>query len=1517
MKKSITKSITSLAFLLIRPILSTNLLTKFPKNLIIAAEDKIGFYSHEFINGSQIEQQVYPTPFIQEFEQDKIVSHIKINLRSIPYMSGCKFTVSKFPLKYITICFGSQVVYHTHRQNMTIEKIQSLNIGRGYRCDDAEIKGELFFVSCLTVPNQSGFSNLELNVLKPSETGTALILVQKISYENFFNPRADKADRFALTEIAVVQTSPTLYKMLAYQAKTSTNTLLTSKKVLVVQFDSKTKVISTIAKKDNLIKKSINRGYFVNGDWFYAQVKGEASLVSCQVKAKDIVCDENNLFSFGGTEQLAIWAIDHNYEVKKSTIFLANKKKFSKCNIKNLPLDMDKLKKNCEVIDLIFSAKQKGEIRDVKGIVSGKLYASNNLNDLIISYHHYGDSSVAQSKQVAGYLKVDIPGKRTSFKALDGLQADEINLINSTHYTLVLGDNLPMFKTSPHKFVIRPPKKASSAKIYLSSLDTIKKNAQQSSKPFVISTTVTRLENEFKNLTMRPIGKFSVYNQKGLQRLGVNAKIMQGNNADVEVNIIKNIIPLKKQSVNKLNFTLPELDDSDVKDLLLSSDGAFIMLNEHDQLRITICDITIDLVQNIECKKVYEKKQQGVKIQKALREGINLFLIKRQLNKDSTVNMVLQKLVGKIEKSKDGKIKYELGDAGIATVSKFDAFCDVKMFGEAVLTICSNNGPSKEKNKQEIIVNKLIFKRDGSLESQDSFKINPYDYGNYGFKKGEVYFRGGSVMAAIAVNNDPTDLSILELEFNRIDEKVPISIVGKYPINSKLKIKDNQPTYNVQICLMLKSIFFFEKQTGKIYGANIDTISESYLEVPINGEDRKVKSILCSPEKESFQLEVQETTTNTRYLLTYYGFDGTQANKKLHSEHKIPLRLDHMAMTCVIEGRDGILLTYMYDESSLFYNETIMVDLRGPIIYGNFEGMVPGDYPYEVTLKNKKTKAKFKGELRVLKPALLEPIVRADSPTKVIASRKLSDYFTIKGPLYYSQIQDEEMKKKFTIEQRIKKISDLELEDKHTLIGVDNGITLIKDDSNNILKIYFTYKKGGKASAVVKASTYGKNFGHIRLSVRKKDIYVITTVVSGIRTKIIVNYMLKKEGTRIHELMNTEAPFDVDAMEISSGENSISIAVREKGGNKIIIYRETKNIETINLKAVTYQWRQPGDNSLFSNSKFQISHVQGVDILTVISVGTRKIQMFTLNFLRGSIENSLEINDFNKPFSFLSCYSAHDSVDLLCIIGGLGVEFSSIVVKVEPEGLRISRVKKDPRIKNFVFPPLQKRKINDVMNLKDYVIFTGEFGTLNIKDEKGKFMSGKEIEKKSEGTLPQEVNALVFKLDQKEIYAVPKGQVIFADEDEKKTPYLLQKINSKYTMSGIGPFVIKAKFLKAGPVQQGPSALVLDMFGPSVLKVKFSTKNRKDDFFSSSVIILLIFFVCFAIVIVSTLMLCIANSVSGKERKRRRERGEELVEKVDLKAIKEEDEEDSLDDENRSDDDVDDYEIELNDDDRL
>jgi len=62
----------------LKQILTINRITTLPKRLYLAKGDKVGFLTSRFINGSQIEQQVFPEPFIQTEKSDKLQHYFKI-----------------------------------------------------------------------------------------------------------------------------------------------------------------------------------------------------------------------------------------------------------------------------------------------------------------------------------------------------------------------------------------------------------------------------------------------------------------------------------------------------------------------------------------------------------------------------------------------------------------------------------------------------------------------------------------------------------------------------------------------------------------------------------------------------------------------------------------------------------------------------------------------------------------------------------------------------------------------------------------------------------------------------------------------------------------------------------------------------------------------------------------------------------------------------------------------------------------------------------------------------------------------------------------------------------------------------------------------------------------------------------------------------------------------------------------------------------------------------------------------
>lgn len=109
--------------------------------------------------------------------------------------------------------------------------------------------------------------------------------------------------------------------------------------------------------------------------------------------------------------------------------------------------------------------------------------------------------------------------------------------------------------------------------------------------------------------------------------------------------------------------------------------------------------------------------------------------------------------------------------------------------------------------------------------------------------------------------------------------------------------------------------------------------------------------------------------------MTYYGFDGTQANKKLHSEFEIMEKYDGIATTSILDDKEGLILSLLYDKGSLFYNKTLVVDLRGPVESIKTDHLVPGEYEFGV----------FSGEKKLIE----EPLkVTIKAPQKLVVETK-------------------------------------------------------------------------------------------------------------------------------------------------------------------------------------------------------------------------------------------------------------------------------------------------------------------------------------------------------------------------------------------------------------------------------------------------------------------------------------------------------------------------------------------------
>lgn len=64
----------------LREILSTNILAKFPASWNMLNKDTVGFNINQFINGTQNKDQVFPSPYISKFPEEKNLHNFNFDL---------------------------------------------------------------------------------------------------------------------------------------------------------------------------------------------------------------------------------------------------------------------------------------------------------------------------------------------------------------------------------------------------------------------------------------------------------------------------------------------------------------------------------------------------------------------------------------------------------------------------------------------------------------------------------------------------------------------------------------------------------------------------------------------------------------------------------------------------------------------------------------------------------------------------------------------------------------------------------------------------------------------------------------------------------------------------------------------------------------------------------------------------------------------------------------------------------------------------------------------------------------------------------------------------------------------------------------------------------------------------------------------------------------------------------------------------------------------------------------------
>lgn len=1502
-KKEITgglikKSITLLT--LIKSTLTIHKVSELPEKLYLGKKDKLGFNIARFIKGTQIKQQVFPEPFIVAEENDLLQHYFKI---PGVQMEKCGMTLSQKPLEYVSICDSNNIYLHTYLRTMKMKENYFIKIpaeGKKLtRCDDIQIGETYIYLVCVKEGTSAKVYNAHFYVLerKKQDKKLQLSIVKEEKFDNFIGTQNNVKDKI---QLASIQIDSKVRRNVIYQSNFGLNKERTSTKIFVVDFDIEKKETKVLAKKDNVLKNEVLRGGLINSEWFYAQEKDKGSIFGCKISQTDIVCNQNTRFSFGDSAMSA-WKGNFNYITKKTVVFLASEDDFKSCLVDKFPIEKDQMR--CSQFKLDFSADQKVKL------ISDDMIYSRNLNNVIISYFQKNTNPL----WISGYIAINIRQKSAQFTDLKQFQATSMGIVNATYYTLQMGKIVSLHKRAKRKFTITPPKTTKQVKIYLSAyktyyVDNVIKKENQRIRGYVIKSLLNKVESANEQIDIYPIDKFTVYNDDSYQEFGYNSKQILGNNVRMEVSLAGHTFPTKKNFVKEIQLVGDKMNDKDVKELFLVGKGTFVYTLEGDKknLKIMTCPVNLE-DDKVTCKNYYHGEHENIKLIKATLFHSGLYVVVMK-PKGTQAEMFLYRFVFNKEKK-----VYEFKFKHIQKIAEADSYCDIKMYGQLVFTICSNDG--KEKGKPEIILNRFLFKDDGNVDVKEVKKINPAKLGNPNFKKGQIQFKAGSDQFAFTINNNKDDLTILKIDFNLVGAGLAMAISNKYSINDYLKMAKGE--YNVQMCQTVSAIFLFEKGSNKIYGANIDYIGQSFLEVPINGDKRVIKELVCSPNREAFQVWVKDSVTEKKYLLSYYGFDGTLASKKLHSEYQIKQKTNHMATTSILDDVEGILHSYMYDESSMFYNQSLLIDLEGPKNFLKFQDVVKGRYDFLVKLKNEKKSKNFTIKVDVEEPEVLKfkSFSISKYPVKPQKLTSLKTYLNWTGPLFDFDFVEKDQQEWAKSLPRIRRVEsgDIKLtEGKQEVLGITQGYYLMKDSSQKdpVVSVY-TVKDKSEITNKIVLSKYGNSCKNFLFSKDEKYNQFFVTFVCLVELRNTVNIVKLIPKGQNHDLCKNNTRFEIEEVKAASDEKSIIVAAKEKGGDLIKIFKASKDENRPTVSTVSLNWRQPGDMSLFSGSYFDISNVAGVDILTVLSKGQNYVRAITLDFENGSILKITKIYGRKlSTYYFASCYDDDKKLQLICICGGLGIKFEQIHIDVDKDNKalkyksfsegktpqEIAKIKEEngKKITQYRLPPMKLTRFAGGIHNDEYLSLYGEFGDykLSFVNELGKVevkkLNDVKIKRGNEkvdlirpeirNRLPQTMNMVLYKKGIPLVYSVMEAdskKFMSLDKEGKETYIYYFAKNDKNTLRKhiIKDFEIELKTEKANGEKK---ELKVQLIGFEISESKFYPSQANVRYFTLQKVSLMFVAVIVGMILLYTLFMLIFKKKETQKRIKRKEVGKEL-----------------------------------------
>lgn len=1384
---------------------SLNLINQLPPELMLSKKDVVGFKISDFINGSQITPQAFPRPYMKLFYFDRFMGFNH-------EFDGCSVILPHRDLEMVGICEENKktifkiVIYNPTSGNLF--NTNKFDLG-DLKCFD--IKGVINTLWLACVKRNEARKVYDLHILGygylSESKNFEKINIKKIDekvFENFYNGN----DLKIFKNLKIRCTSDTSESVVNYRCLSFLSNDKEFGKMIWIEYISKNNQMNLVAKLDRAFPRGVRRVRFIDNNWIIFQQIDEGFLIPCELSQGNINCDSSKRLEFD-QKKTRKWEFRRNLNEKRanafSSLFFFTNQYLEVCKVNRASWNPDKDNLNCKSTNLNINEDY------MKNLKIGYIFIAENHAKILSSIYKQNEKGL----QFQGYLKVSIDSKRSNFVQLTQYQFDSVLFLNTTYYYAITDDGKTvLMKREKHDIVISSPVLSKSKKVMLSASSKSFANDAEKKIQFTLETTVNKMENSHDYLDLDIFKEIFVYN-KGWFDLGFNSRITDGNLAEIEVNIDNLDIPQRKIQcgTHETVGVGDSIDDVDIKELFLMSgfgdahhqifqDGKFIRdvdikklsmvyMNSKNQVRILECHIIIgDWIWPIKgsepqsnnkifgevlkgkkkvqefvnfwmqkkntCKTVYEFSLENGNLEGGEGDGNYLFVMisKKKIDEKTKEN---NKEMSLLKFSKDYKKQGEV------VISPYEALCDIQSFGSFLYSICSYSRDkgkiiSTEKGeypRNAFILNQFEISPD-KFELSHSSILNPIENGSPYFKKGETYFAAGTEKKALIINNHYMDPSMIVIDFSGVNSGLGIFISDKISFRSELVKSDKkEPELDIKICPTLSTIFFFSKQNSVIYGINQNSLYDTYITVPLNekeGQVREIMALRCSNSDESFQLWVREKFSQRDYMLSYFGFSGLRASKKLHSEFEIELEgnIEGFAMASLYQEFGGVLFSFVYDRSTIFYNQSYLTTLRGPFTDFKTDGLNEGLYSVNVELKNQRKTKIYPFILNVKEPQSVNIFKKSEPnlPTEFVKDMEIpfSDIVDLKGDIFDINLAKKESETMKGIIKILKPIDDINEKNMFPIEeGMEYGnaegnvVMLYKEDSIKLLKNW------NKLWTTVELKKYGK-YCRERQLIETENSYILSFLCSVDLVEILFITKLDKkagEGSKVKLVKKILMPFETLQVKVTAQGKSVIIGVQEKIGAKIKVWRVNVEEDDLPIELVNFKWRIPGNQNLFSNCYFEIVALKEKVAISLMIPGKNKITVAVLSFKMKSVQTMIHVQNKRKiPFYFLSCgkmspilkekdrkmspkLKKEDQDEKIeverikCIGGGIGILFEEFEVEITEESKNVLT----KRAKHHRLPNMKKTSVSSMDIGKEYFMLNGAFGDYvlgkkKLEDEK-------------------------------------------------------------------------------------------------------------------------------------------------------------------------------------------------------